>query len=340
MNYNRPRLRSRLTAVFTLVLTAGLLALPATAGASDDKVDICKATSSATNPYSQADMQTVNKSSIASLGHDGGAPPRTYFLEISGHGLEENNVIPPFTVYASQSQINNGADPYYEYEGLNWTAEGEAFWLAGCTFTPVPDFDLTGNTGEVCLGDEVTITGENTGNVTLHITGTLTLPNETEMPLKYTLAPGEKLTVIDTPVQLGVHEISLDYAYDDEHVGNEKISFTVVDCDTVVTQCPSGFTQISAPGANPVLCTQTVTQIQVQERIVEVPVPELPTELPTGPTGPDEPADEADETSGPILPTELATGFGPTDTSNTIAWYALALMGLAVTGAGVALRRN
>ncbi len=99
------------------------MALPATAGASDDKVGICKATSSATNPYSQADMQTVNKSSIASLGHDGGTPPRTYFLEISGHGLEENNVIPPFTVYATQSEIDNGAEPYYEYLGQQCQAE-------------------------------------------------------------------------------------------------------------------------------------------------------------------------------------------------------------------------
>ena len=176
--------------------------------------------------------------------------------------------------------------------------------------------------------------------MTLHITGMLTLPNATEMPLKYTMAPGEKLTVIDTPVQLGVHEIGLNYAYSGEQVGNEKISFTVIDYDPVVTQCPSGFIQISAPGANPVLCTQTVTQIQVQERIVEVTVPELPTELSTDPTGPDAPANEADETTGPILPTELATGFGATDTSNTIAWHALALMGLAVTGAGVALRRT
>jgi hypothetical protein len=78
-------------------------------------------------------------------------------LEISGHGLEEYNVIAPFTVYATKSQINNGAEPSYEYAGLNWTAEGEAFCLAGCTFTATPDCDLTGNTGEVCLGDEVTI---------------------------------------------------------------------------------------------------------------------------------------------------------------------------------------
>jgi hypothetical protein len=330
MNYNRPRLRSRLTAVFTLVLTAGLLALPATASASNHKITICAATASQTNPYTTAH------------------PTKHQVAGTKGHGgndaVHPNDIVPPFE---AGSQGNNSWDAY---PGQNWDAAGQKIWNDGCKvvdngFDPTPDFDLTGNTGEVCLGVEVTITGENTGNVMLQVTGTWALPDETEMPLdSTTLAPGEKLTEKYTPVQLGVHEISLDYAYDDKHVGNEKISFTIVDCDPVVTQCPSGFTQISAPGANPVLCTQTVTQIQVQERIVEriveVPVPELPTELPTGPTGPDEPADEADETSGPILPTELATGFGPTDTSNTIAWYALALMGLAVTGAGVALRRN
>lgn len=345
MNYNRPRLRSRLTALFTLVLTAGMLVLPATAGASDDKVDICHATSSATNPYSQASMQTVSKSSIASLDHNGGSAPRTYFLKISGHGLDANDVIPPFTVYATQGEINNGADPECQYEGLNWTAEGQAFWEAGCQSVATPDFELTVNDTNVCLGDQVTVTGENTGNVSLHITGTLKLPNSTEMPLEYTLAPGAKLTVNDTPVQLGLHEVTLNYAYDETLIGTEKITFTVADCEPVVTQCPAGFTQVSPQGETPVLCTRTVTEVQERvvdriverEVLVEVPVPELPTELPTGPTEPEETTDEG---TGPILPTELATGFGPTENDNSIAWYVLALMGLAVTGAGVALRRN
>ena len=112
-------------------------------------------------------------------------------------------------------------------------------------------------------------------------------------------------------------------------------------------KCPEGYTKASDDGVTPLLCTRTV--IDVQERIVErevireviveveVPVPALPEELATGPG----PTDDATTDADPVLPTELATGFGPPQNdSNTLSWFLLALTGLVVSGAGIALRRN
>ena len=329
MEYNRPRLRRRLTAFFTLLLSVGLMAMPATASASNHTIRICHATASESNPYNAL---TVPKHQVA---------------DPKGHGSFESGVhpgdiIPPF---AAGSQGNNS---WAAYPGKNWDATGQAIWDAGCRlpgddgFVPAPSFELGVDPDEVCLGDEVSVTGENTGNVELHITGVLKLPNSTEMPLNYVLAAGQTFTVDDTPVQLGEHEIVLDYAYDGEKVGTESVSFTVVDCDPpVVTQCPAGFTQISPEGVSPILCTRTVTDVQerIVERqvVVEVPVPGLPDELPTGP-GPDDTTDT--ETPELILPTELATGFGPEQGGNPLAWYLIALIGLAVPSAAVALRRT
>jgi hypothetical protein len=219
MNYNRPRLRSRLTALFTLILTIGLLIMPATAGADDHdgpKVTICRDLGDGI--YQQAE---VTKAQAINAGYA---------------NIKEGDIIPSFV-----------DDKLGVYIGQNWDAAGQAIWNNGCEVPPVP---LT---------------------------------------------------------------------------------------------CPTGFTKDPASTDTVILCTRIDTQTNtvIEERIVEriveviVEVPALPEELPTGPAAP-----ETEESSDPILPTEVPAGFGPAQNDSPIAWYAYALMGLSLAGAGYALRRN
>jgi LPXTG-motif cell wall-anchored protein len=100
-----------------VVAAVALLGVAAVATASSDgadachsneKVTICHATSSETNPYTQI---TVDQSSIINL-------------DPNGHGTHERDIIPPF----------NG------FTGQNWDAAGQAVWNNDCEL-PEPQLE-------------------------------------------------------------------------------------------------------------------------------------------------------------------------------------------------------
>jgi len=101
--------RAFLAAAVALLGLAAVWSVSAdNAGATpSDKVMICHATASASNPYTSPD---VNTSSIDEENNQ----------YLNGHGDHENDIIPPFT---------SPAGTYFP--GLNW-ADGQAIWENGC----------------------------------------------------------------------------------------------------------------------------------------------------------------------------------------------------------------
>lgn len=101
-------------AIWTALLSAALVApvLGAVAVATpSDKVRLCHATGSASNPYVSI---TVNTSGVDESRNE----------DFNGHGDHAGDIIPPFG----------------DYPGLNW-AEGQGIWGNGCTVvvvTPTP----------------------------------------------------------------------------------------------------------------------------------------------------------------------------------------------------------
>lgn len=91
----------------------------AVAGSSDrsgEKVTLCHATSSSTNPYT---VNTVDESSVVN----------PVSGELKGHGKHEDDIIPPFTL-AKQSPPHPD-DEFWNYEGNNWSA-GEGLLANNC----------------------------------------------------------------------------------------------------------------------------------------------------------------------------------------------------------------
>jgi LPXTG-motif cell wall-anchored protein len=83
------------------------------AGATpSDKLMICHATASASNPYTSPD---VNTSSIDEENNQ----------YLNGHGDHQNDIIPPFTSPSGTV-----------FPGLNWDEDGQAIWNNGCVVPP------------------------------------------------------------------------------------------------------------------------------------------------------------------------------------------------------------
>jgi hypothetical protein len=116
---------SALAVALPAVGVSGMIALSAgTAGADEpipvptgivDKVTICHATDSATNPY-VLNEPAADGDVSGHADHDG-----PLFVEgLKGNEKEWGDIIPPFT-------YDGGSVP-----GLNWSAEGMAIWANGC----------------------------------------------------------------------------------------------------------------------------------------------------------------------------------------------------------------
>lgn len=84
-----------------------------------ETVDICHATGSDSNPYTQEH------------------PAKS--ADVGGHDGHSEDIIPPFTYDCDQ-------DEPCEYEGKNWTDEGEAIWSNDCETEEGPS-GSTGSTG-------------------------------------------------------------------------------------------------------------------------------------------------------------------------------------------------
>jgi len=131
--------------ILRAVRTAGALALlvalapvtgaPATASQSgeDHKVTLCHRTNSEQNPYV---VITVDKAGVFKTGHDSHDEGGVYRSGDKARGERWGDIIPPFAYYASPQDQRDGT--VSAYEGLNWTAEGQAVYNNGCAPTPPP----------------------------------------------------------------------------------------------------------------------------------------------------------------------------------------------------------
>lgn len=104
--------------VALIIISLVAIFLTENARAESDKVSICHATASETNPYTQ---NSVDASSINN--------EKNRYL--NGHGDHENDIIPPFS-YETTS-----------FEGRNWDDRGKEIWSNGCSIvepspTPTP----------------------------------------------------------------------------------------------------------------------------------------------------------------------------------------------------------
>ena len=102
-------------AIAVLLIGFGTIGgIAAVAGATpNDKVTLCHATSSVSNPYTNP---TVDKSAVAEQNNPGR----------NGHDTHVNDIIPPFT------------HTPVDYPGKNWTTANQTIWANGCAAVPVP----------------------------------------------------------------------------------------------------------------------------------------------------------------------------------------------------------
>ena len=101
---------------------AAFMVLPGASATPSDKVTICHATASTSNPYT---VNTISTSSVDEVGNK----------YLNGHGdhigpvfapgatSKWGDIIPPFTDATSGKS----------FPGYNWTSEGQTIWNAGCT---------------------------------------------------------------------------------------------------------------------------------------------------------------------------------------------------------------
>lgn len=149
MNFSNERAATLGLSLFSTLL----LLFSATFAFADpqDRITICHATASATNPYV---IETPSKNSIINdvgVGH-------------GASGINIGDIIPPF-------DYDTG-----HYPGQNWTAAGQAIWNADCDFADVPG---GGSSGSGTGGDLVGIVlppvdnGPGTSTATTTLTGTV-----------------------------------------------------------------------------------------------------------------------------------------------------------------------
>ncbi len=217
--------KSFLTAGFLSLVLVAAMAMPALA--SHHQVTVCNRTGSETNPYAQT------------------SPPKAQIWEGHGQGgeggLHPDNIIPPF---AAGSQ---GGQSWGDFPGLNWTAEGQAIWNNGCKAVSdgggggeeqqeVLDVAVRVSDAEICLGDQVTVTLDNTGsNVEASFSGQLVWPGGPS-PLAvgpYVVAAGASSSagapLTDTPSVTGTYTIDWTATGGDGLEAFGSASFTVLD---------------------------------------------------------------------------------------------------------------
>jgi hypothetical protein len=131
-----------------------LAASDASRGNKNDKQTICHATASNTNPYV---VETPNKNGDLD-GHAKHLGP-IWSPDLKATHTWWGDIIPPF-------DYNNHGAPAH-YDGLNWTAEGQAWFANGCN-APTGGGGGGGTTTGVTTGET---TGATTGTTTGVTTG-------------------------------------------------------------------------------------------------------------------------------------------------------------------------
>lgn len=158
-------------AIFVSAFSMVFSAFVPTAGATNDKVEICHSTGSQSNPY----VQNEPSKSGDLNGHSGHTGPVWY------PGINESwgDIIPPFTYWTFQ----NWQLVQKNYPGQNWTTEGQAIWNADCEFGTLTlvkkveggsaantdwdlnadgPFDISGETGSSDVTNRVVLKGKYT----------------------------------------------------------------------------------------------------------------------------------------------------------------------------------
>ena len=181
---------------------SALIVIPSVS-ASSDKVTICHTTSSTTNPYESI---TVSKSGVLN-GHVGHTGP--VYVEGMKKG-DWGDIIPLFTYSKpkkdseseenSQSEENSKSEENSESEetfpGLNWDADGQAIWNAGCNVvkpSPSPSGSSSGpSPSETTVSP--TPTPITTSPAPITPTPTPTLTTVTPTPTSITTSPAPVTT--------------------------------------------------------------------------------------------------------------------------------------------------
>lgn len=154
-----------------ILAVTGLAAAPAGAAGNDHQITICHATGSAQNPYS-----TPN-------------PNKWQIMSPNGHGYDVDDIIPPF---AAGSKGNH---TWPAFPGLNWDAEGQAIYDAGCNQVPPPA------TGSVTL-DKVTA-GEGQPAGTTSYDFSVSCESGTVPDTTPTITPESPALTVATGVEVG-----------------------------------------------------------------------------------------------------------------------------------------
>jgi hypothetical protein len=170
---------------------------------TDDKIEICHATGSDSNPYTSPE---VSKDSIITNASN-------------GHGPHSDDIIPPFD-YIKQGVAGH-------YDGKNWDAYGQAVYDAGCDYPEVDAVDPT-FTNAQCTGPGTYGQASYTIPATANVSYTVSI-NDGPWTAK---TAGTYFVNVGTKVE--VHAEAAD-GYQIDGTDDWSKTFSAPDCDEDVT---------------------------------------------------------------------------------------------------------
>ena len=275
-----PRRRWATTAGIGLLggpLIAGWMLLPTATAAPAEKVQICHATNSVSNPYT---VNSVNTSSVDEEGNK--------FL--NGHGDHTGPVFDPADPPASWGDIIppiTNPDTGTTFPGLNWPA-GEAIWTNGCqvpTMSPSP-----------------TMTSPSPTETSPSPTETSPTPTETSpTPTETSPSPGSTVTVTATVTATQVIVVP---------GPGVTTTVTATPTPTETTPTPTETTVTTSPGTTSATPTQT-SPTPTETTVTPSPGTTSPSPTTGTPTTTTLSPSPGVTVTGTGFPTGVAAGGGP-----------------------------
>ncbi len=282
-----PRRRWATTAGIGLLggpLIAGWMLLPTATAAPAEKVQICHATNSVSNPYI---VNSVNTSSVDEEGNK--------FL--NGHGDHTGPVFDPADPPASWGDIIppiTNPDTGTTFPGLNWPA-GEAIWTNGCqvpTMSPSPTMTSPSPTETSPTPTETSPTP----------TETSPTPNETSpTPTETSPSPGSTVTVTATVTATQVIVVP---------GPGVTTTVTATPTPTETTPTPTETTVTPSPGTTSATPTQT-SPTPTETTVTPSPGTTSPSPTTGTPTTTTLSPSPGVTVTGTGFPTGVAAGGGP-----------------------------
>ena len=289
-----PRRRWATTAGIGLLggpLIAGWMLLPTATAAPAEKVQICHATNSVSNPYT---VNSVNTSSVDEEGNK--------FL--NGHGDHTGPVFDPADPPASWGDIIppiTNPDTGTTFPGLNWPA-GEAIWTNGCqvpTMSPSPTMTSPSPTETSPSPTETSPTPTETSP-----TPTETSPTPTETsptPTETSPSPGSTVTVTATVTATQVIVVP---------GPGVTTTVTATPTPTETTPTPTETTVTPSPGTTSATPTQT-SPTPTETTVTPSPGTTSPSPTTGTPTTTTLSPSPGVTVTGTGFPTGVAAGGGP-----------------------------